>query len=163
MYLQFMFVQYVLGGSRAITHRLQEYRPVIVCTVVKSLQLFMTKDPPQCCARTSALLAVVNYEADFASRPHGRFYVPPDDPISSPCTPFIRYTPHIIDAFLLIKILFLGDIHTKSWYGLQILSGFRCAFSCMFQYCLCHGMHIFRIYLYRVKHSAIKLFYHAAL
>ena len=38
--------------------------------------------------------------------------------------------------------------HTKSWYGHVgvlddlILCGFRCAFSCMFQYSLCHGMDI---------------------
>ena len=44
--------------------------------------------------------------------------------------------------------LFLRDIHTKSWYGYAgvlddlILSGFRCAFSCMVQYSLCHGMDI---------------------
>ena len=49
---------------------------------------------------------------------------------------------------LTIKILFLRDIHTKSWYGHAgvmddlILLGFRCAFSCRFQYCLCHGMDI---------------------
>ena len=46
------------------------------------------------------------------------------------------------------NILFLRDIHTKSWYGHAgvlddfILSGFRCAFSCMVQYSLCHGMDI---------------------
>ena len=46
------------------------------------------------------------------------------------------------------NILFLRDIHTKSWYGHAgvlddlILCGFRCAFSCMFQYSLCHGMDI---------------------
>ena len=39
-------------------------------------------------------------------------------------------------------------VHTKSWYGhagvldYLILCGFRCAFSCMFQYSLCHGMDI---------------------
>ena len=46
------------------------------------------------------------------------------------------------------NILFLRDIHTKSWYGHAgvlddlKLCGFRCAFSCMFQYSLCHGMDI---------------------
>ena len=46
------------------------------------------------------------------------------------------------------NILFLRDIHTKSWYGHAdvlddfILPGFRCVFSCMFQYSLCHGMPI---------------------
>ena len=45
-------------------------------------------------------------------------------------------------------ILFLRDIHTKSWCGHAgvlddlILCGFRCAFSCMFQYSLCYGMDI---------------------
>ena len=45
-------------------------------------------------------------------------------------------------------ILFLKDIHTKSWYDHAgvlddlILSGFRCAFSCMFQYSLWHGVDI---------------------
>ena len=44
--------------------------------------------------------------------------------------------------------LFLRDIHTKSWYSHAgvlddlILSGFRCAFSCLIQYSLCHGMDI---------------------
>ena len=44
--------------------------------------------------------------------------------------------------------LFLRDIHTKIWYGHTgvladlLLSGFRCAFSCMVQYSLCHGMDI---------------------
>ena len=44
--------------------------------------------------------------------------------------------------------LFLWDIITKSWYGHTgvlddlILSGFRCAFSCMVQYSLCHDMDI---------------------
>ena len=43
--------------------------------------------------------------------------------------------------------LFLRDIHTKSWYGLAgywmiWYCGFRCAFSCMVQYSLCHGMDI---------------------
>ena len=42
--------------------------------------------------------------------------------------------------------LFLRDIYTKSWYGHAsilddlILPGFRCAFSCMVQHSLCHGM-----------------------
>ena len=46
------------------------------------------------------------------------------------------------------NILFLRDIHTKSSYGHAgvlddlILCGFRCAFSCMFQYSLCHGLDI---------------------
>ena len=46
------------------------------------------------------------------------------------------------------NILFIRDIHTKSWYGHAgvvddlILCGFRCAFSCMFQYSLSHGMDI---------------------
>ena len=45
-------------------------------------------------------------------------------------------------------ILFLRDIHTKSWYGHTgvlddlILCGFMCTFSCMFEYSLCHGMDI---------------------
>ena len=44
------------------------------------------------------------------------------------------------------NILFLRDIHTKSWYGHAgvldelMLCGFRCPFSCMFKYSLCHGM-----------------------
>ena len=44
--------------------------------------------------------------------------------------------------------LFLRDIHIKSWYGHTgvlddlILSGFRCAFSGMVQYSLCHFMDI---------------------
>ena len=39
-------------------------------------------------------------------------------------------------------------MHAKSWYGHAgalddlILSGFGCAFSCMVQYSLCHGMDI---------------------
>ena len=46
------------------------------------------------------------------------------------------------------NILFLRDIHNKIWYGYAgllddlILCAFRCAFSCMFQYNLCHGMDI---------------------
>ena len=46
------------------------------------------------------------------------------------------------------NINFLRDIHTKSWYGHAgvlddlMLCGFRCAFSCIFQYSLCHGMDI---------------------
>ena len=46
------------------------------------------------------------------------------------------------------NILFIRDIHTKSWYGHAgvlddlILCGFTCAFSCTFQYSLCHGMDI---------------------
>ena len=69
---------------------------------------------------------------------------PPDHLGSGPCTPFIIYIPHIIAAFLIIKIY--SFIHTKSWYGYAgvlddlILCGFRCAFSCMFHYSLCHGM-----------------------
>ena len=44
--------------------------------------------------------------------------------------------------------LFLWDIHNKSWYGHAgvlddvILFGLKCAFSCMVQYSLCHGMDI---------------------
>ena len=46
------------------------------------------------------------------------------------------------------NILFLRDIHTRGWYGHAgvlddlILCGFRCAFSCMFQYSLCHVLDI---------------------
>ena len=74
---------------------------------------------------------------------------PSDDLGSGQCTPFIMYTTDIKATFLLIKIYsFLIDIHTKSWYGHAgvldnlILCGFRCAFSCIFQYSLCHGMDI---------------------
>ena len=44
--------------------------------------------------------------------------------------------------------LFLRDIHTNSWYGHAgvldglMLSGFRCAFNCMVQCSLYHGMDI---------------------
>ena len=46
------------------------------------------------------------------------------------------------------NILFLRKIHTNSWYGHAgvlddlILCGFRCAFICMFQYSIYHGMDI---------------------
>ena len=72
---------------------------------------------------------------------------PPDDLGSGLCTPFIIYIPHIIATFLLSKYT-LSKKHTKSWYNHAgvlddlILCGFRCAFSCMFQYSLCHGMDI---------------------
>ena len=45
-------------------------------------------------------------------------------------------------------MFFIGDIHTKSSYGHVgvlddlILCGCRCAFCCMFQYSLCHGLDI---------------------
>ena len=59
-----------------------------------------------------------------------------------------RNTTHYSRILINQNILFLRNIHTKSWYGHAgvlgdlILCGFRCAFSCMFQYSLCHGMDI---------------------
>ena len=58
------------------------------------------------------------------------------------------HTTHYSRILTNYNILFLRDIHTKSGYvhaGVLddlILCGFRCAFSCMFQYSLCHGMDI---------------------
>ena len=58
------------------------------------------------------------------------------------------HTTHFSRILTNKNILFLRDIHTKSWYGHAgvlddlILCGYRCAFSCMFQYSLCHGMNI---------------------
>ena len=58
------------------------------------------------------------------------------------------HTTHYSRILTNWNILFPRDIHNKSWYGHAgvldelILCGFRCAFSCMFQYSLCHGMDI---------------------
>ena len=58
------------------------------------------------------------------------------------------HTTHYSRILINYNVLFLRDIHTKSWYGHAgvldelILCGFMCAFSCMFQYSLCHCMDI---------------------
>ena len=58
------------------------------------------------------------------------------------------HTTHYSHIFTNKNIFFLRVIHTNSWYGHVgvlddlILCAFRCAFSCMFQYSLCHGMDI---------------------
>ena len=64
------------------------------------------------------------------------------------------HTTHYSHILTNQNILFLRDIHTKSWYGHAdvlddlILSGLKCAFSCMFQYSLCHGMYMGTVTLY---------------
>ena len=58
------------------------------------------------------------------------------------------HTTHYSRILTKQNILFLRDIHTNSWYSHAgilddlILCGFRCAFSCMFEYSLCRGMDI---------------------
>ena len=58
------------------------------------------------------------------------------------------HTAHYSRILTNQNMLFLRDIHTKSWYGHAgvlddlILCGFKCVFSCMFQYSLCHSMDI---------------------
>ena len=58
------------------------------------------------------------------------------------------HTTHYSRILTNYNILVLRDIHTKIWFGHagvldnMILCGFRCAFSCVFQYSLCHGVGI---------------------
>ena len=58
------------------------------------------------------------------------------------------HTTHYSRILTNWNIRFLRDVHTESLYGhagaldYLILCGFRCGFSCMFQYSLCHGMDI---------------------
>ena len=58
------------------------------------------------------------------------------------------HTTHYSRILTNQNMFFLRDIHANSWYGHAgvlddlILCGFRCAFSCMFQYSLCHGMDV---------------------
>ena len=54
------------------------------------------------------------------------------------------HTTHYSRILTNWNILFLKDIHTKSWYGhAGVLDDLiLCGFSCMFQYSLCHCMDI---------------------
>ena len=58
------------------------------------------------------------------------------------------HTTHYSRILTNSNIFLLRDIHTKSCFDHAgvvddlILCGFWCAFSCMFQYSLCHGMDI---------------------
>ena len=74
---------------------------------------------------------------------------PPDDLGSGPCTPFIIYIPHIIAAFLVIKInsfwetyIYIPKVGVATlvyWmilYCYCFLSGFKRTFSCIIQYSL---------------------------
>ena len=78
---------------------------------------------------------------------------PPGDLCSGPCTPFIICIPHILAAFLVIKINSFYEtcipkvgvamlVYWMMWYCYCFLSCFRCTFSCIVQYSLYHNMDI---------------------
>ena len=78
---------------------------------------------------------------------------PSDDLGSGPCNPFIIYIPHIIAAFLVIKINSFWDTYIPKvgvtmlvyWmicFCYCFLLGSKCTFSCIVQYSLYHNMDI---------------------